>query len=151
MQLPIDTILCDLDATLAKIDHRLYFVKGEKKDFKSFESPENLWEDAVFYWCRSLLYAFKASSYKIIFVSGRWERTREVTEKWIKEKAGIKQFTLYMRPDEDFRPDWEVKEEILNKHIKKDEVLFVLDDRKQVVEMWRRNGLVCLQCAEGDY
>ena len=27
----------------------------------------------------------------------------------------------------------------------------VLDDRNQVVKMWRENGLTCLQVAEGDF
>lgn len=31
------------------------------------------------------------------------------------------------------------------------DVLFCVDDRKQVTDMWRRNGLICLQCAEGNF
>jgi hypothetical protein len=59
--------------------------------------------------------------------------------------------TLYMRQDGDFRRDDIVKQEILDKYIDKDRVLFVLDDRDQVVDMWRRNGLTCFQVAEGDF
>jgi hypothetical protein len=28
---------------------------------------------------------------------------------------------------------------------------YVLDDRNQVVDMWRSIGLICLQVAEGDF
>jgi len=28
---------------------------------------------------------------------------------------------------------------------------FVVDDRQQVVDMWRRNGITCLQCDVGDF
>ena len=56
-----------------------------------------------------------------------------------------------MRQDGDFRRDDIVKQEILDKYIDKDRVLFVLDDRDQVVDMWRRNGLTCFQVAEGDF
>ena len=30
-------------------------------------------------------------------------------------------------------------------------VLFVVEDRSRVVEMWRAEGLVCLQCAPGEF
>jgi hypothetical protein len=30
-------------------------------------------------------------------------------------------------------------------------VLFVVEDRNRVVEMWREEGLVCLQCAPGEF
>ena len=32
-----------------------------------------------------------------------------------------------------------------------DEILFVLDDRSQVVKMWRELGLTCLQVADGNF
>lgn len=35
--------------------------------------------------------------------------------------------------------------------IGRDNILFVIDDRDSVVEMWRRNGLTVLQCAKGDF
>ena len=54
-----------------------------------------------------------------------------------------------MRNAEDKRSDKDVKEEILEKHINKSSVWFVLDDRDAVVEMWRENGLCCLQAQEG--
>lgn len=38
------------------------------------------------------------------------------------------------------------------KNIKdKYDVLFAIDDRSSVVDMWRDLGLVCLQCAEGAF
>jgi len=61
-------------------------------------------------------------------------------------------YTLFMRPDGDFRADNIVKQEIYDTHIKgKHDVLFVMDDRQQVVDMWRRNGLTCFQVAEGNF
>jgi hypothetical protein len=35
--------------------------------------------------------------------------------------------------------------------IDKRKVLFVVEDRNRVVEMWRKEGLVCLQCAPGEF
>ena len=33
----------------------------------------------------------------------------------------------------------------------KDNVFAVFDDRNQVVDMWRSNGLTCFQVADGDF
>ena len=49
-----------------------------------------------------------------------------------------------MRGDDDYRPDWEVKQEMLDRM--RDEGLdpkIAVDDRPSVVMMWRDNGLTC--------
>ena len=60
---------------------------------------------------------------------------------------------LFMRPAGDTRDDRIVKREIYEREIKgKYNVLWVLDDRNKVVDMWRRElGLTCLQVAEGNF
>ena len=57
-----------------------------------------------------------------------------------------------MRRTKDFRKDAIVKTELFEAHIRGQfEVLFVLDDRDQVVEMWRQMGFACLQVAPGNF
>jgi hypothetical protein len=57
-----------------------------------------------------------------------------------------------MRKQGDFRRDSIVKKEIYDNDIKgKFDVEFVLDDRQQVVDMWREIGLKCLQVAPGNF
>ena len=58
-----------------------------------------------------------------------------------------------MRETQDNRKDSIVKHEIYTTCIKdRWDVLFVLDDRNQVVDMWRNTlNLPCLQVAEGDF
>ena len=76
---------------------------------------------------------------------------RAETEKWLEDKE-VEYVALFMRPEGDHRKDNIVKEEIFNNHIRnKYNVIFVLDDRNQVVEMWRSLGLKCLQVADGDF
>ena len=92
-----------------------------------------------------------ARLYKIIFVTGRVEHSRGPTEAWLKKHA-VKYDHLYMRGVLDRREDSDVKEEIYFQNIKQNyQVLFVVDDRKSVVERWRKLELVCLQCAPGDF
>lgn len=57
---------------------------------------------------------------------------------------------LFMRDSNDKRPDTETKQDILDL-LPKERIRYVLDDRDAVVQMWRRNGLTCLQVANGDF
>jgi hypothetical protein len=57
-----------------------------------------------------------------------------------------------MRVAGDHRKDSIVKQEIFENHIDgMFDVQFVLDDRDQVVTMWRSLGLQCFQVAEGNF
>ncbi|RKW71875.1 phosphatase domain-containing protein [Galactobacter caseinivorans] len=88
---------------------------------------------------------------RMVIASGRNERARRGTETWL-VFHGIPFDALYMRPDDDQRRDDVVKEEILDREIlTRYRVLGVVDDRQQVVDMWRRRGLTCLQAAPGDF
>jgi hypothetical protein len=93
-----------------------------------------------------------AQGYSIVFVSGRRESTREQTVAWLQQylKDGM-WAELYMRKDGDYRKDSIIKKEIYDEHLSERNILFVLDDRRQVVDMWREQGLVCLQVAEGNF
>ncbi len=87
----------------------------------------------------------------IIVISGRHERARQLTSRWL-ERHDVPYKKLVMRPDDDYRPDDIVKEELFRKEIEPwYTVAGVIDDRAKVVAMWRRLGLVCFQVAEGDF
>ncbi|GGM15372.1 hypothetical protein GCM10012279_36880 [Micromonospora yangpuensis] len=60
---------------------------------------------------------------------------------------------LHMRTEKDNRKDSIIKAELYRTHVQgQHEVAFVIDDRDQVVRMWRHElGLACLQVAEGDF
>lgn len=94
---------------------------------------------------------WESNKYNIILVSGRNEKDRKVTEAWFVWHH-IPFSKIYMRSDNDFRADHIIKEEMLEKLQKEGhDILFVVDDRKQVVDMWRRRGVVCLYCDEGNF
>ena len=58
---------------------------------------------------------------------------------------------LIMRPFDDNTSDDECKRKLFNEEINYSDVWFVLEDRKSVVDMWRGEGLTCLQVAPGDF
>ena len=88
---------------------------------------------------------------EVILVSGREDKFREQTEAWLL-KHKVKYVELIMRLSGDNRNDAIIKQEIYENHIKdKYEIEFVLDDRNRVVDMWRNNGLKCLQVADGNF
>ena len=89
--------------------------------------------------------------HKIIIVSGRIDDLRHETELWLK-KFEVPFDYLFMRKRKDMRPDNVIKLEIYEEHIRdKFQIIFVLDDRQKVVDMWRGQNLVVLQCAPGNF
>ncbi len=87
----------------------------------------------------------------IVYVSGRSEVCRRQTEMWIDHHVGV-DGELFMREEGDDRQDAKIKKQIFLSAIKdKHDVWLVLDDRDQVVRMWRRLGLTCLQVAPGNF
>ena len=89
--------------------------------------------------------------FSILITTGRQEKDRVMTERWL-EDNGVPYDKMFMRATDDQRQDAIAKQEIYETEIEgKYNVLFVLDDRQQVVDMWRRLGLQCFQVAEGAY
>ena len=91
----------------------------------------------------------------MIFVTGRMEKCRADTVEWLQWADvwyGLNIDRLYMRNDGDYRPDFEVKLDILKKLRKRGWCPdLAIDDRQQVVDMWRSEGIPCWQVADGKY
>jgi FMN phosphatase YigB (HAD superfamily) len=144
------TILFDIDGTLADIEHRRWHLDKDKPDWKSFnaEMGGDTPNAPIVALYNSL---WNTGTYEMILVTGRNERSRVLTEQWLTWN-NISFVEMIMRPDNDFRADHIIKEEILNRLLAAGKIIeFVVDDRQQVVDMWRRNGITCLQCDVGDF
>jgi len=90
-----------------------------------------------------------ASGIRILLCSGRNEEHRLQTVQWLAQQ-GVNYHELILRRDSDKRSDMVVKREMLV-GIERSKILFVVEDRGRVVEMWRSEGLVCLQRAPGEF
>ncbi len=132
-------IICDLDGTLALLNGR--------NPYDAARCEEDLVNEPV----ADILKTYFLAGYTILLASGRSEQHRPRTERWL-EKHSIQYNALYMRVEGDFRKDAIVKREIYEQHMRgRYTIKFVLDDRNQVVELWRSLGLTVLQVAEGDF
>lgn len=147
-------IIVDLDGTMALMGDRGPFEWDRVGDDKPNKAVVQLVQWVFDYSKLAYEYATPAScpdGLKVIFMSGRSAVCRAETERWLAGE-GFWDFELFMRPEGDNRKDSEIKLELFNAHVRdKYNVQFVLDDRNQVVQLWRNLGLTCLQVADGDF
>ena len=146
----MSAIIIDLDGTLCNVSHRVHFVKESPPNWPAFFDACS--DDTPNAAIVALFHMTTQVNYQILFVSGRPETHRKQTEDWLWRHELGNYAELLMRPAGDYRADAVVKRELYEAHIAGQyDVLFCVDDRDQVVAMWRALGLVCLQCAEGDF
>lgn len=144
--------LFDLDGTLADIEHRRHLVRdgGHRWDEFYRECVNDVPNLAVVHLARMV----ESYGHDIVILSGRSDVVREETKAWLRDN-GVPYTNLLMRPAGDSTPDQVLKREwlwtwVLHRYAKH-EIIFVVDDRQKVVDMWRAEGLTCLQCAPGDF
>lgn len=130
----------DVDGTLALHHARNPYdwLSADKDDVR---------ESVVF-----VLRSLHRSGLTIVYVSGRPEPARDITEGWLRANVSVPG-PLYLRATSDGRRDSLVKREIFEERIQPYfDVVAVFDDRDQVVRMWREElGLTCFQVAPGDF
>jgi len=130
--------IVDIDGTLA--------LKGDRSPYDWSRVGEDSLNRPVYLAMRGLGHV----GLQVVFASGRDEVCRPETEDWLFQH-GINDFPLFMRKEGDIRKDSIVKRELLEVIAKEWHVVGVLDDRDQVVAMWREIGLPCFQVAPGDF
>lgn len=133
-------IICDLDGTLALMNGR--------NPFDASTCEKDLLNVPVY----NALMQYHNTGHKIILLSGREDQYRTQTERWI-ACHHIPHEMLLMRKHKDNRKDSIIKREIFEADIQhKYYIEVVLDDRNQVVNMWRDElKLPCFQVYFGDF
>lgn len=137
----------DLDNTLTNFDHRKdLYLNGELDKFYDL-----LHKDKCNKWCKELMDAMFHRNIQILIVTARPERYRRETTDWLL-RHGIRYHELFMALGNTEQNNAEAKKYIYETKIeKKYQVLFCVEDRSYVVSMWRKLGLTCLQCCDGNY
>lgn len=133
-------IMCDIDGTLAHMNGKRGPFDWKKVGLDDIDTV-----------VRGILLSYKDAGHSIVLLSGRDSVCRAETEEWLIH-WGVPYESLFMRPEGDNRKDSIVKRELFDEHIRDNyRIDFVLDDRDQVVEMWRGLGLKVLQVEDGDF
>jgi predicted kinase len=135
-----NAIICDLDGTLAILNGRNPY------------DASTCVKDGVNEVVRDIILQ-QVNDCHIIFVTGREDKYRGQTRIFLLKAFTIKgkyeKFSnfIYMRKTGDNRKDYIIKKEIYEEHIKgKYNIKLVLDDRPQVIKMWKKEGLFTLDC-----
>lgn len=131
-------LIVDIDGTLADRVSRDWW------DFKLVETDE------LILHTKRLIDKYKDEK-TIILLSGRNKSCFDLTCNWL-DKWDVHFDMLLVREEDDFRADAIVKYELYKEYVYPFfNVEFVVDDRDQVVRMWRKIGLNCLQVNYGDF
>lgn len=150
-----DTIIFDLDGTLANIEERRKLAnKNGKFSWKEFFNPDNIQLDEPNWPVIQTFHAMKSVGYRVIIFSGRSDITMDATMEWLK-LYDIEPDFMIMRPHSNYTKDSELKKHWLDNlksvGVYKENILCVYDDRDQVVKMWRENNIPCFQVNYGDF
>lgn len=136
-------IIVDLDGTIADCRHRKHFVINGYHDWKSFF--ESMVEDAPIQPIINLITKLYDHGDSIFLTTGRPDQYRDHTLDWL-AKNTVHFNVLKMRRQYDYREDSIVKQEMLKELIDEHgNIDLAIDDRQSVVDMWRKNGIICLQ------
>ena len=149
-----NTIIFDLDGTLALIDKRreLSTKPNGKIDFDKLHDASLIKHDKPNWPVIKMAQLFAEQGFKIVIFSGRSDKTATATLSWLSQSK-VPFNKLVMRPQNTmgFVPDEILKKDMLDKHLDINDIFMVVDDRQKVVDMWRSLGLICLQVAEGNF
>ena len=149
-------VIFDLDGTLALIDKRraASTKPNGKIDWDVFFDPNNIDMDQPNLPVIQMAKTLKDAGNMIVILSGRSKATKDATKAWLAAND-VPFDVLKMRPtgnDFKFMPDDQLKQQWLDQLFpNKSDILCVFDDRQKVVDMWRANGLTCMQVAPGNF
>ncbi len=136
--------LVDIDGTLALIDKTVSSPRSPYDYTRVIEDKPNT---PVI----EMVKALKTYGHKIVIMSGREDSCRTDTEEWLKQN-NVPYEVLFMRKAGDQRKDSIIKWEMYSNNVKeKYNVNACIDDRNQVVEMYRSRGFKVFQVAPGDF
>lgn len=140
-----DAVIIDLDGTLTSAEWRTPMVREGKKDWPAFFAA--MGRDAPVEPLVRLT-RLLAESVTILIVSGRPAEHEDTIRAWL-ERFDVPFDALVLRPEGDYRPDHVLKRELYERFIEpRFDVLFVIDDRPKVIEMWRDVGLYVLTAVD---
>ena len=149
-----NTIIFDLDGTLALIDKRreVSTKPNGRLDWGKFFNSTNIKLDEPNLPVIKMAQLFSEQGFNIVILSGRSNKTETATRSWLsKNKVPFNKLIMRDSETDHFTPDWVLKKNMLDENLDINDVFLVVDDRDRVVKLWRSLGLTTFQVAEGNF
>ncbi len=131
----------DLDNTLAATAHRQHFLERRPRDWDAFfaAAPDDPPLDEGVDLCLRT-----AQECEIVYLTGRPERCRRDTERWL-AGHGLPEGAIHMRRNRDFRPARVTKVELLRGFAEGREVRMLVDDDDLVCDAAEAAGFTVVR------
>jgi hypothetical protein len=150
-----DYAIVDLDGTISDCSWRVLFATDAKmepdrakKQQRWDEFHQRCGQDEPHLGELLLVRAWIKAGNRVAFLTGRPVRFQAITQDWL-QAYGLPVTNLFMRGNTDLRPTAEFKLSVMLKIQESlkpgDRIAFVLEDKQNIVDMWRASGFTCLQ------
>jgi phosphoglycolate phosphatase-like HAD superfamily hydrolase len=126
----------DIDGVLADVRHRLHHLEARPQRWERFFQTAD--RDPLLPEGAERLRAALVD-HDVVYLTGRPERTRRLTERWLR-RHDLPTGPLLMREDDDYRPARRMKREVLRSLARTRTVSAVLDDDPAVVATLEADG-----------
>lgn len=138
---PIQFAVFDIDGVLADVEHRLHHLRPPHRRWRAFfadAADDPPLADGVQRAHEA------ATTHALVYVSGRPERLRQLTQSWL-DQHGLPAGALLLRPNHDRRPARVLKPEIVAHVSRQGQVALVVDDDLAVCQALRALGYPVVQ------
>lgn len=136
-------VIFDMDGTLADVSSIRHLVAGGpqnnySKNFTAFhEQSVNV---PPHHEVVAMAHQAKKAGHAVLIVTARGARFRPHTAMWLAQN-NVPSDAMYMRADNDHRPDYEVKRDIHDRISKSWDVVHAVDDNPNVLRLWREKNI----------
>ena len=128
--------MIDIDGVVADVRHRLPLIERRPKRWDDFFARSA--DDPPLPTGVRLVLEL-AEDHDVVWLTGRPERNRALTERWLAEQ-GLPAGTLLMRRERDFRPAREAKRDQLRRLRRDRRIAIVVDDDPDVIATLAEDG-----------
>lgn len=135
----MEAVIFDMQGTLCDVSSIRHLVEQGKPDFDAFHAATG--ECPPFQWVVDEARKAHRAQKVVIVMTGMNEKFRDSVNAWLNCHE-VPRNMLMMRPDRDFRKDFVVKLEMLEKVRRRGfDVTHAWDDNPQIVDLWKRENI----------
>lgn len=140
-------IIVDFDLTLADSSERIkYACPNGTYDFDKFDNWPG--KDKLNEWCAAIVKGQSWRGVGYIIITSRIQFHESIIRQFIADNQLPLPEMILCRGNADIREDVPVKTDLYMNFVKdKYEILFAIDDRLGIVNLWRSLGIPALHCA----